>query len=213
MVRRFHGFVGLVAIAVLASLVAGCSNGGGGSSEAAPATTGRSVDEIPVAHTPPGGFGDTFPEEVLADCSDPLVEGAPDLRGLWSVISAERSGAPVKADDSILNYRERIEQCGNRIVDMGGGTISDARADGTEANGVHDVSVFDFTTPINIIASYEGGVFVLRPVGMPQVAVTRRLDADGHMVWTRPDRGGLVATLERIGDGAGTPPNPFKMAG
>ncbi|MTA78390.1 MAG: hypothetical protein F2520_09030 [Actinobacteria bacterium] len=166
-----------------------------------------------MAHTPPGGFGDTFPEEVLADCSDPLVEGAPDLRGLWSVISAERSGAPVKADDSILNYRERIEQCGNRIVDMGGGTISDARADGTEANGVHDVSVFDFTTPINIIASYESGVFVLRPVGMPQVAVTRRLDADGHMVWTRPDRGGLVATLERIGDGAGTPPNPFKMAG
>ncbi len=213
MVRRFEAVLGLVAIAVLASLAAGCSSGGGGSSEAAPVTTGRSVDEIPVAHTPPGGFGDTFPEEVLAECSDPLVEGAPDLRGLWSVISAERSGAPVKADDSILNYRERIEQCGNRIVDMGGGTISDARADGTEANGVHDVSVFDFTTPINIIASYESGVFVLRPVGMPQVAVTRRLDADGHMVWTRPDRGGLVATLERIGDGAGTPPNPFKMAG
>jgi hypothetical protein len=39
--------------------------------------------------------------------------------------------------------------------------------------------------------------------------VTRRLDADGHMIWTRPDGGGLVVTLERIGDGAGTPPNPF----
>ena len=29
---------------------------------------------------------------------------------------------------------QRIEQCGDRIVDMGGGTIADARADGTEAN-------------------------------------------------------------------------------
>jgi hypothetical protein len=29
--------------------------------------------------------------------------------------------------------------------------------------------------------------------------VTRRLDAEGHMVWTRPDQGHLVVTLERIG--------------
>jgi hypothetical protein len=31
------------------------------------------------------------------------------------------------------------------------------------------------------------------------------------MIWTRPDGGGMVVTLERIGDGAGTPPNPFVM--
>lgn len=29
------------------------------------------------------------------------------------------------------------------------------------------------------------------------------------MIWTRPDLGGLVVTLERIGDGAGTPVNAF----
>ena len=63
----------------------------------------------------------------------------------------------------IHSYVERIEQCGDRIVDMGGGTIADARADGTAANGVHDVSVFDYTTPIHAVASYEDGVFVLRP--------------------------------------------------
>ena len=81
----------------------------------------------------------------------------------------------------------------------GGGTIADARADGTEENGVHDVSARDFTTPINVIATYEAGVFVLRPVGIPGIEVTRSLDSDGHMVWTRPDRGDLTVTLERIG--------------
>ena len=100
--------------------------------------------------------------------------------------------------DPILGYTERIEQCGNRIVDCGGGTIADARADGTEKNGVHDVSVWDFTTPIHVVASYEDGVFVLRPVGLSGIEVTRRLDEDGHMIWTRPDMGGLRVVLERI---------------
>ncbi len=170
------------------------------------------ADDIPVAHTPPGGFGDTFPAPVLAGCTEPLVDGAPDLRGLWKAIAAERAGVPVAPEDRILTYVERIEQCGDRIVDMGGGTIADARADGTEANGVHDVWVFDFTTPIHVIASYEDGVFVLRPVGIPGLEVTRRLDDTGHMVWTRPDQGGLVVTLERVGDGAGTPLNTFRPA-
>lgn len=74
---------------------------------------------------------------------------------------------------------------------------------------MHDVSAFDDTTPLVVIARYEGGVFVLCPAGIPGIEVKRRLDADSHMVWTRPDRGGLVVTLERDGDGAGTPPNTF----
>jgi hypothetical protein len=171
---------------------------------------GLTADGIPVAHTPPGGYGDRFPEPVLAGCTEPLVDGAPDLRGLWKAIAAERGGEPVPTDDPILTYVERIEQCGDRIVDMGGGTISDARADGTEEHGVHDVSVFDFETPIHVVASYEDAVFVLRPVGLPGIEVTRRLDADGYMIWTRPDGGGLVVTLERVGDGAGTPENTFQ---
>lgn len=156
------------------------------------------ADDIPVAHTPPGGYGDEFPPPVLAGCTEPLVAGAPDLRGVWRVVRAERAGEPVPEGDRILSYTERIEQCGDRIVDMGGGTIADARADGTEENGVHDVSVFDFRTPIHVVASYEDEVFVLRPVGIPGVEVTRRLDDDGHMIWTRPDMGGLVVVLERV---------------
>ena len=158
------------------------------------------ANQIPVAHTPPGGYGKTFPPLILGECTEPLVQGAPDLRGIWKTIRAERDGVSVPADDRIMFYTERIEQCGDRIVDCGGGTISDARADGTEENGVHDVWVFDFKTPIHVIATYEDGAFVLRPVGLPGIEVTRRLDADGHMIWTRPDLGGLKVTLERVSD-------------
>ena len=155
------------------------------------------ADHIPVAHTPPGGYGAQFPPPILSECTEPLVEGAPDLRGVWKAISATRGGEPVAPDDRLLLYTERIEQCGNRIVDCGGGTIADARADGTEENGVHDVSVFDFTTPIHVVASYEDKVFVLRPVGIPGIEVRRWLDDDGHMIWIRPDMGGIRVVLER----------------
>ena len=155
------------------------------------------ADHIPVAHTPPGGYGTEFPPLILGECTEPLVEGAPDLRGVWKAISATRGGELVAPDDRLLSYTERIEQCGNRIVDCGGGTIADARADGTEENGVHDVSVFDFTTPIHVVASYEDKVFVLRPVGLPGIEVRRWLDDDGHMIWTRPDMGGIRVVLER----------------
>ena len=156
------------------------------------------ASDIPIANTPPGGFGDTFPPMVLDRCTEPLAEGAPDLRGLWQAVSAKRAGVEVDAGDPILSYVERIEQCGNRIIDMGGGTIADARADGTEENAVHDVSVFDYTTPIHVIATFEDGAFVLRPVGMPGIEVVRKLDEDGHMIWTRPDMGGVRVVLERV---------------
>jgi hypothetical protein len=189
-----------------------------------------SAADIPIAHTPPGGYRDQFPAAVLATCTEPLVAGAPDLRGLWRTRSAvqaehdssrlmsvlrhlfwkalgvERARAPVPPEHPIHSYVERIEQCGNRIVDIGGGTIADARADGTEENGVHDVSAFDFETPIDVIASYEDGVFVLRPVGIPWIAITRHLDDQGHLIWHRPDLGDLVVTLERIGGPCDRPP-------
>lgn len=157
-----------------------------------------SASDIPVAHTPAGGYGASFPPLILGTCTEPLALGAPDLRGIWKTVSATRGGEPVAFDDRLMSYTERIEQCGNRIVDCGGGTIADARADGTEENAVHDVSVFDYTTPIHVIATFEDGAFVLRPVGMPGIEVVRKLDEDGHMVWTRPDMGGVRIVLERV---------------
>ncbi len=164
---------------------------------AAPAGKPVLASDIPVAHTPPGpnGWGRTFPAPVLATCTEPLVSGAPDLRGIWRII--DHNGKPPQKGEHLYNYAERIEQCGDRIVDMGGGQIADARADGTEKNAVRDVSVRDFKTPILAIASYENGVFILRPKSQPGVEVRRWLDPEGRMIWTRPDYGRML--LERIG--------------
>jgi len=131
--------------------------------------------EIPVAHTPPGGYGATFPPLILGDCTEQLVAGAPDLRGIWKTVSATRGGVQVPPDDRLMSYTER-----------------------TEENGVHDVSVFDYTTPIHVVASYEDSVFVLRPVGMPGIEVTRQLDQNGNMIWQRPDMGGVRVVLQRV---------------
>ncbi len=168
--------------------------------------------EVPVAHTPAGGYGERFPELVLGNCNGALAEGAPDLRGLWRAVEVWRGGELVDKSDRFYTYVERIEQCGDRIIDMGGGTIADARADGSEENGVHDVSAFDYTTPIHVTASFEDKVFILRPVGIPGIEITRQLDENGFMIWSRPDLAQQIVKLARDGDGAGTPENTFRKA-
>jgi hypothetical protein len=140
------------------------------------------ADEIPVAHTPPGGYGDVMPAPVLAGCDEPLVAGAPDLRGLWRVVEVEWKLGDPPDPIPVADHVERIEQAGDRICVTAGGVVHDMRADGTEANGVHDVASAD-GRQIHVVATYEDGVHVLRPIGMPDVEVTRRLDGD-TLVWS-----------------------------
>ena len=74
----------------------------------------RSVDEIPVAHTPEGGWKE-FPPLVLADCSDELSDDAVNMRGMWEVIE-------IIVDDEVveghfmIGHMQRIEQAANRVV-------------------------------------------------------------------------------------------------
>jgi hypothetical protein len=147
--------------------------------------------EIPVAHTPPGGYGETFPPPVLAGCAEPLPAGTPELRGFWRVVAVDVGGAPAPDGHGAYAHTERIEQCGNRLVVTGGGVIHDMRCE----HGVHDVMQLDFTTPITVVATYEDGVHVLRPVGLP-VEVTRRRDGD-DLIWSYV---GFTARLRRAAD-------------
>src|SRR5271170_422541 len=158
-------------------------------------TTGSDppAETIPVAHTPPGGYQDEFPAPILAECRDPLVEGAPDLRGLWRVVEVEAEGQVVQ-DHPALGHVQRVEQCGDRLVVTAGGVIHDMRCDGTIEHGVHDVAEFDKQTPITVVATYEGGRHVLRPVGMPIEVIRRREGPD--LIW---DYLGFRARLERLG--------------
>lgn len=149
--------------------------------------------DIPVAHTPPGGYGEAFPDPVLASCTEPIVDGAPDLRGTWEVVAVEVDGVPAPSGHPAHGHVERVEQCGDRLVVTGSGIIHDMRCDGTVEHGVHDVMQSDFTTEISVVATYEDGVHVLRPVGVP-FEVTRRRDGD-DMIWTYF---GFTARLRRI---------------
>lgn len=136
--------------------------------------------DIPVAHTPPGGYGDVMPPPILAGCTEPLAPGAPDMRGTWRVVDVEwhvDAGDP----NRMVGHIERIEQAGDRVCITSGGVIHDMRADGTRENGVHDVTAVGFH-PIEVVATFEDGVHTLRPVDMPDIVVTRRRDGD-QLVW------------------------------
>jgi len=150
------------------------------------------ADDIPVAHTPAGGYGDEMPPPVLEGCAEAIAPGAPDLRGLWRAVQVEVDGE-VDPGHRALGHVQRIEQCGDRLVVTAGGIVHDMRCDGTEAHGVHDVAEFDLTTAITVVASYEDGVHVLRPVGLP-IEVTRRRHGD-KIIWTYL---GFTAHLERL---------------
>ena len=158
-----------------------------------------SVDEIPVATTPPGGWRGPFPEPILAGCSEPIVDGAPDMRGIWQVVDVLVDGQSIP-DHRMLGSVQRIEQAADRVTITAGGIIHDMRCDGTEANGVNDVAEFDKATPIRVVATFEDGVHVLRPVGLP-IEVRRWREGD-DLVWQYV---GFTCRLVRLGPPEMTP--------
>jgi hypothetical protein len=150
------------------------------------------ADTIPLAQTPAGGYGSTFPDPILSACTEPIVDDAPDMRGLWKVVEAMVDGSPLP-EHRIVGSVQRIEQCGDRVTITAGGVIHDMRCDGTEANGVNDVAEFDKTTPIIVVATFEDGIHVLRPVGLP-IEVKRWRDGD-DLMWQYV---GVTCRLTRI---------------
>jgi hypothetical protein len=150
-----------------------------------------SADDIAVVFTPAGGWTE-MPAPFLDACTEPIVDGAPDMRGTWVVVSVDVGGADDPAHRAIGSV-QRIEQCGDRVIVTAGGIVHDMRCDGTEEHGVHDVAEFDKATPITVVATFEDGVHVLRPVGVP-IEVTRCIDGD-QLVWTYL---GFTARLTRV---------------
>ncbi len=156
------------------------------------------ADDIPVAHTPEGGWKGEMPPPVLAGCTEPLARGAPDLRGLWEAIAVEQDGQLVQ-DHPLNKHVERVEQCGNRVVVTAGRIIHDMRADGTLENGCNDVAETDLATKIQVAALFTNGRLDLHPFGVqPGRAplVTREI-VEGKMVW---HYGPFKVTMRRIGD-------------
>ncbi len=142
------------------------------------------VDDIPVAHTPEGGWHGEMPPLILAGCTEPLASGAPDLRGLWQAYEVEQAGE-LLPDHPLSRHIERVEQCGNRVVITADRIIHDMRADGTLEHGVNDVAGADLTTEVHVAAVFAGGRLDLHPDGIDPARpppVTREV-VDGEMVW------------------------------
>src|SRR5207244_3819403 len=96
--------------------------------------------DIPVAHTPAGGYGEEMPPPILGECDEPLAPGVPDLRGTWRVVALEWKSGTEPEPNPITSHVERIEQCGDRVCITSAGVIHDMRADGTAEHGVNDVA-------------------------------------------------------------------------
>ena len=154
--------------------------------------TNPALDAIPVAHTPAGGYT-TFPPAILAGCTEPVVDGAPDLGGFWQTVEVLVGGKPV-ADHPGLGHVQRVEQAGDRLIVTGGGVVHDMRCDGTLVSGVHDVAEMDKATRIDVVATYEDGVHVLRPQGRA-IEVKRWRDG-ADMMWQYV---GFTARLRYLG--------------
>jgi hypothetical protein len=151
------------------------------------------ADDIPVAHTPEGGWK-TMPPPTLAGCTEPLSPGAADMRGTWRAHEVTVDGEPAPADHPLRRHVERIEQCGNRVVVVAGGVVHDMRTDGIPEHGVNDVAAGSGVR-IQVAATFEDGVLVLRPVGLQGIEVTRRIVGD-ELVWRYGPS--IVVRLRRV---------------
>jgi len=152
-------------------------------------TAALTADDIPVGittHT----YDVDLEHGILDGCTEPLAEGVVDIRGTWEVYESTQNGKPTQA---MVGTQNRIEQCGDRIVISSGPIIHDMRADGTYENGVNDLSEPSLARLISVSATWENGVHVLRPKGLP-IRVERELDGD-TLIW----RYGPISTrLKRV---------------
>lgn len=154
--------------------------------------------EIPVAHTPDGGWHGEMPPAVLTGCTEPLAASAPDLRGVWRATGVEQGGQPVTGHP-LNRHVERIEQCGDRIVITAGHVIHDMRADGTLEHGVNDVLEMDLSQKIQVAAVFNNGRLDLHPFGIDPgrpPLVTREI-VHGELIWSYA---AFKVTMQRIGE-------------
>jgi hypothetical protein len=154
------------------------------------------ADDVPIAHTPAGGWHGEMPPPVLAACTEPLAAGAPDFRGTWRAISVE-SAEKTLAGHPLNNHVERIEQCGDRVVITSEPIIHDMRADGTLEHGVDDVAAANLSQRMQVAALFRDGRLELHLGGVVEgrAALVTREVVDGQLVWRY---GPFTVRCERI---------------
>ncbi|MGB1341833.1 MAG: hypothetical protein ACPHAN_06190 [Pseudomonadales bacterium] len=157
--------------------------------------SGKRADQIPKGNTPGCGYAH-FPLPILAECTEPLVAGAVDLRGLW--LAAETNDVNAKVD-----HLERVEQCGARTVITAAGLIHDkgpnstggSSSNDTEGGVLFTIGDKEFCPRTSADVRWNDGVLDFHVLGWGPVVVRRYLEGE-QLVWEYAD--GSVTRMNRI---------------
>ncbi len=153
--------------------------------------SGKMAADIPKGNTP-GCSYEHFPLPVLRECTEPLPEGAADIRGLW-----------IGVEGGFTGHVERVEQCGSRTVVTAAGIIHDygpnstahPNTDDTEGAVLFAIGDREFCPRTSASMIWNQGVLEFHLLGWGPVVVRRYPDGD-QLVWEYVD--GSVTRMERI---------------
>lgn len=153
--------------------------------------SGAMAADIPKGNTP-GCAYTHFPLPILAECTEPLPEGAADLRGLWMGVKGGKVG-----------HIERVEQCGRRTVITAAGIIHDGGPNSTGGGNTNDTegSVLftigdkEYCARSSASMTWNNGVLDFNVLGWGPVVVRRYLEGE-QLVWEYAD--GSTTHMDRI---------------
>ncbi len=152
---------------------------------------GKVAADIPKGNTPGCAYSH-FPLPVLAQCTEPLPEGADDIRGLWSGVEGDHVG-----------HLERVEQCGSRTVVTAAGIIHDygpnstagLNTDDTEGSVLFTAGANEYCMRSSAAMIWDEGVLNFHVFGWGPVVVKRYMDGE-QLVWEYVD--GSTTRMDRI---------------
>lgn len=153
--------------------------------------SGKVAADIPKGNTP-GCRYDHFPLPILAGCTEPLVDGADDIRGLWVGVEGVHVG-----------HVERVEQCGRRTVITTKGVIHDSGPNSTLGENTNDTEgavVFtigdtEYCPRTSASMTWNDGILEFHAFGWGPLVVRRYLEGE-QLVWEYAD--GSKTWMDRI---------------
>ena len=153
--------------------------------------SGKLAADIPKGNTPGCSYAH-FPLPILRGCTEPLVEGADDIRGLWLGVEGGHVG-----------HVERIEQCGRRVVVTSSGIIHDygpnstlgENTNDTEGSVVFRIGGKPYCPRTSASMIWNQGILEFHAFGWGPVVV-RRYREGKQLVWEYAD--GSVTRMDRI---------------
>ncbi|MGI9287270.1 MAG: hypothetical protein ACR2P1_17940 [Pseudomonadales bacterium] len=147
--------------------------------------------DIPKGNTPGCSYSH-FPLPILAECTEPLVAGAADIRGLW-----------IGVEGGHVGHVERVEQCGRRTVITSSGIIHDAgpnstlgeNSNDTEGGVLFTIGDKEYCARTSASMIWNNGVLDFHVFGWGPIVVQRYLDNE-QLIWEYAD--GSITRMDRL---------------